>query len=441
MKLVYQKQKPDKACRIPIRIFVAYIIITFIFFATGPIEYYHVNNHLGLIIFIGLFLVVGISLYNFGTRIIIREQRYTAPFETVKFVKFSLVYSVFLYLLIAVFDARNHGFSFSLSVFTGNLFTTMAETYTDISFITSPAKYMASYTTWIEVIALVGGVYYYRKLKPIYHACLYAVIALHVFDVVFFIGSQKQIMDILIYLAMPFLINRIQQGKKATRRSFVILVLGTIVVVLILGNIMQARNDLWAARYHSTNAISGAVINRDHFIYKILPSFFVDPFVSVMRYLSQGYRGLALCLTIPFEWSMGFGSSFKWMNDFSQWFSVPLSAIENSYPVRMEAVYGIKAYASWHTIFPWFASDFTWLGAIVIVSVFLYYWGKAWNESIQFDSLPALILFSHLSILVIYIPCNNQLFQTRVSIITTFMVFLIWYLYHGNTKGNEIPQE
>lgn len=437
MKIVYQKQKLGKENRIPIKLFLIYIVFTFIFFAVGPIKYEYINNYFLLVLFMSVFLVVGFLLFNLGTKILIRAPRFKCPFEPIRFVKFSLVYSVIMYFLMVVFDAKNHGFSFSLSVFYSNFFTTMAETYTDVNFITSPAKYMASYTTWIEVIALVGGVYYFRKLKPLYRFLFYAVIFLHVFDVVFFVGSQKQLMDILIYISIPFFIKRIKNGKRVSRKNLLILIFGLIAVVLLLGNIMQARSDLWTARYNSKHILSGAVIDKNNFIYKILPSFIANPFVSVMRYLSQGYRGLALCLTLPFEWSMGFGSSFKWMNDFSKWFSVPLSLIENSYPVRMEEVYHIKAYASWHTIFPWFASDFTWLGAIIIVSAFLFYWGKAWREALKFDSLPALLLFSHLCIFVIYIPCNNQLFQTRVSIITTVMIILIWYLYHGVSDVNE----
>lgn len=442
MKFTYQKQSLGKENVMPIKIFVGYIIFTFIFFAIGPIKYFYIdsNSYVDLIFFISLFLIIGVMLYNLGIIIKLRRPRRYFPFDILKFIKFSLIYSVFLYLLIVIFDVKNYGFSFSWDIFTENLFNTMAEAYSDFDFISSPARYLASYTNGIEVFALVGGVYYYKKLEPLFRWILFAIVFLHIFDVVFFIGSQKQYIDVVIYVTMPFFINRLQQGVRASRKSKVILIIGSIVFALILGNVIGARKDLWTIRYHSANTLSGAVIDEENFIYYILPSFFADPFVEVMRYLSQGYRGLALCLTLPFEWSAGFGSSFKWMNDFSQWFSVPLSEIENSYPVRMEAAYGIKAYASWHSIFPWFASDFTWFGAIFIVGIFLYYWGKAWKEALRFGTLPSLAMFSHLSIMVMYIPCNNQLFQTRISITTTIMVFFLWFFYHGVPKDEDLDK-
>ena len=77
---------------------------------------------------------------------------------------------------------------------------------------------------------------------------------------------------------------------------------------------------------------------------------------TFLFYLSSGYYGLSLALNLPFIWSYGFGSSFEIRYLFSKF--IPLTdEFVRSYPSRMEAATGWDAYANWHTIFPWLASD------------------------------------------------------------------------------------
>jgi hypothetical protein len=429
-----------KILKLPMKLFFWYILTTLFMFLFGPIKYYYVDNQLFLLSFICFFLIVASAFYYLGAHCVIQQSRMRIPLTRKKILRFALIYSFALCILIAIQDAAVHGFQIG-ELLIKDFFSRMAETYTDVDFFSTPASWISSYTNWLKIIALTGGVFYYQDLSKIERWCFYGVIALTCFDVIFFVGSQKQLFDLVIYLYVPFFSKRLIRGKK--RKMILVTLIVAFILIIFTGNVIESRRELWAYRYNSSVSYVGATIDTNNWLYGVLPSSISTPITIVSSYTSQGYRGLALCLKLPFEWAYGMGSSFKMMRDFSRWFNIPLSSIEVSYPVRMQAEFGIGAYAQWHTIFPWLASDYTWIGAVLIVSLLIYYWGKSWRELLILNNLPALLMFAHLCVMVVYIPCNNQLFQTRSSIVSTFVVFVIWFLFHGrdlkdiNTGGEE----
>ncbi len=64
---------------------------------------------------------------------------------------------------------------------------------------------------------------------------------------------------------------------------------------------------------------------------------------------------------------VGYGVFIKIMNDFAQWFNIPLSAIAVSYPIRMEQTYGIGAYSNWHLVLP-----------LVALTDVTFFWGAGY---------------------------------------------------------------
>ncbi|MFR1517248.1 MAG: hypothetical protein ACLSVG_00490 [Clostridia bacterium] len=345
-----------------------------------------------------------------------------------------------LQLLLVIQNFYAHNFSLSNISF-DNFFKKMAETYTDIDIKNTFASWMISYTGWTKVIALAGGSFYFKNQSKTLRYLYFGLIFLILFNVVFFVGSQKQIIDLIIYIIIPLFLKNVCDHKKIKLGKKIKYIIIIFVIVIIVGNLIIARRQLWADRYHSSAIVSIGTVNFDNWMFKIFPGNFGLIFTQFINYTSQGYQGLSLCLKLPFEWAYGMGSSFKFMNDFSRWFDIPLNKIEVSYPVRMESAFGVDAYSYWHTVFPWLASDFTWIGSILVICIYIFFWAKAWGELRTLKNLPALLLFTQLSILVLYIPCNNQLFQTRESIVSTMVLILFWFLFHGRTEQDKPAAE
>lgn len=424
-------------------IFALYILVTLLCYLFGPIEYDQ-NYPIKSTLFMICFLLVARFFYSLGCSARIKSQRKITfgsrrlfKLNERNFVSFCLVFSFFLCGMLLLENILQLGFSFS-----GNFFTQMASTYTDTKAANTISSYVVEYFGWTKTIAIVGGMYYLKQLSKRDKLFLLGTISFTILYVIMYVGSQKQIIDIMIYVLVGTYLRSLKNGNglsdKFKRGVKYILVIT--VLVLIVGNVIVERFNLWLDRYNSTALVSTGQIDFNHILFRWLPlpvAFAVTQFIS---YISQGYRGLSLCLSIPFKWAYGMGSSFRFMRDFSRWTGIRQSLLEVSYPVRMQAEFGVNAYAYWHTIFPWVASDFTWIGAILVVGIFIFYWAKAWNEFIIFDTLPSVLVVAHLSIMMLYIPCNNQLFQTRESIVTTFFILVFWFLFHGITPENQLQE-
>lgn len=423
----------------PQKIFNIWILSTLFLFYFGPLEYD--CNKILAVGYIILFLIIANFMYYLGTHVKIRVPRKRLKKNYDFIIKNSIYFSFFITLALLLEAFVKYGFkSFSIT----SIISQMANTYSfqdDYVFMIS--AWILSYTKWIRIIALVLGSYYWGKIGIIQKIMYIVMCAIIVVYNTLYAGSQKELIDLAIYILIPIICRWIKQSKRLSPWKIILIIVAFCTGVVFLGSVINSRHQLWQSMFNSSKS-TGA--NYSNWIYKLLPSSVAESITYLLSYLTQGYRGLALCLTLPFKWSFGMGSSFKLMNDVSRWFSIPLSVLETSYPVRMEAQYGIGAYSYWNTIFPWIASDFTFIGAIFVVGIFIYYWAKAWREFIKIGSWISIVMFTHLSILVLYIPCNNQLFQTRDSIVASLAIFILWYFFHGriaenNQKGDLINEK
>ena len=416
----------------PQKIFNIWILGTLFLFYYGPLDYK--CNKILAVAYMLLFIIYANFFYYLGTHVRIKNPypRKTIKHRTEWIIRVTLYYSFFITVGCFLEASMKYGFSgFSIA----KTISTMANTYSfqeDYVFMIS--VWILSYTKWIRVVGLVLGSLYWKKRNKMQKALYVGTCFIIVMYNTLFLGSQKELIDLAIYVCIPILIRWAKQDKHFKLWQVLIIIVGFCAACIFLGSVINSRHQLWIKLYNS-NASTGA--DYSNWIYKLLPNSIADSITYLLSYLTQGYRGLALCLTLPFKWAYGMGSSFKLMTDVSRWFSIPLSMLEVSYPVRMEAAYNVGAYACWHTIFPWIASDFTFFGAIIVVSIFIYYWAKSWKEFLLHGSWISAVMFTQLTIFVLYIPCNNQLFQTRDSIVSTLAIFLMWYWFHGaNRKQN-----
>lgn len=410
--------------RSPQRAMNIWLLATMVLFYFGPLNY-NCEKELSMLYML-FFLVVANFFYFLGCHQKIFLPRKKRFFSLFKIIQVTLTYSFVMTVLLFFETAFIYGFK-SFSLF--EIISQMANTYTnreDYQFFFT--AWILSYTQWIRVIALVLGSLHWNVLKN-HQKLMYVVMC--VIIVVYntlYVGSQIALITLLIYIIVPKLMIWIKDNRALGFNKSILIVSIVVLFSVFLGSVIAGRRALWASLYSSNASIA---TDPNNWIYILLPNVIADPITYLISYITQGYRGLSLCLTLPFEWTYGLGSSFKLMNDVSRWLSIPVDSFGLSYPVRMQATYGIGAYAAWHTIFPWIASDFTFLGAIFVVSIFIYYWSKSWSEYLSTNNWIASVMFSQLSVLVLFIPCNNQLFQTRDSIVASIVIFILWYFYHG----------
>ena len=142
---------------------------------------------------------------------------------------------------------------------------------------------------------------------------------------------------------------------------------------------------------------------------------------------------------LPFEWSAFMGTSWDIMEDFLRITNMSSDWFAPSYPVRAQTTFGYPAYSDWHTVFPWFASDFTFIGALIIIVLFVYMFAKAWRQVIEEQEFFSIILCSNMAIFFLHIVGTNHMMIRRNTLVEFFLAIILWlFLRSRKTSMDDI---
>jgi hypothetical protein len=152
----------------------------------------------------------------------------------------------------------------------------------------------------------------------------------------------------------------------------------------------------------------------------------------------SGYYGLELALEKPFETSYGVGHSPAALSIYEGLTGDP-SLHQRTFTYRNGGDLWPEEYY-WSTLITWIANDVGFPGAVIVLAAIGYFWGRWWREAAAGMSDPAAILFVQATMLIFYLPANNQVFASYEG----YGVFLGWlaiWLWHrlGFTLSARLP--
>lgn len=432
----------NKKYLIPINAITIYMVVALILYFFGPIKYSTrtIEHSIVLLIYVIVFLVISNVVYR-NTLIKRQQTRTSTKGETTKrditIAKVAIIFSCILQFSMLVEYQLKYGMmEFSL----GKLFQLSANAYVNIEYQYTITNLIQSYTYVMLVACAVLGTVYYRKIGKIYRVMYLAVICFFVIRNTLYNGEQKAIIDLLIYIMVGFGIQyssnvrcqNINEGEKGIRRNrhkkIAIVICGVIAVIYMFG-MLGARLTTWEMKYNMNSSLqSGMSIDYDNLLIKFLPDNIKQGVSSLIIYLTHGYEGLSLSLSLPFKWSVFMGSSWKIQEDVLRWFSLGTEWFAPSYPVRAEIEYGYRSFSQWHTIFPWLASDFTFIGAIAIVCSFLRRYALVWKECLNTNKAIPCVYVAQFAIMWFHILGTNYLFIKREFLVSTLMISVAMYI-------------
>lgn len=161
----------------------------------------------------------------------------------------------------------------------------------------------------------------------------------------------------------------------------------------------------------SSNVISQLLERNDQIIYE-----------SITRYLGTGYFALSETFEIEHSSTLGFGNSMFLARNANAILDTKYFT-NNSLPGLLEEKIGFGMFRLWHSIYPWLASDFGFIGTLFIMGLFAYLFALSWGKSLVTLSPKWIVLCFLMFILFYYIPANNQIFQSGESCLA--FVFLV----------------
>jgi hypothetical protein len=160
-------------------------------------------------------------------------------------------------------------------------------------------------------------------------------------------------------------------------------------------------------------------------IYSLLGRRLGDGFGMALAYISHGWYGLGNSLGMDFAWTE-FRSFSRVLNSYVDRFSgIDTNIPPLAYPVRQESLTGYPAFAYWHTIFPWFASDFTFAGTLFIFSGFGAIYGWSWKKTVHEGCVIYASLFSLLTIGALFINANSQILDNKFLTLALIGIILL----------------
>jgi hypothetical protein len=141
----------------------------------------------------------------------------------------------------------------------------------------------------------------------------------------------------------------------------------------------------------------------------------------------SGYYGLELALEKPFESTFGAGHSPAAMNIYET-ATGDASLHMRTFTYRNGADYWPEEFY-WSTLITWIANDVGFIGAVFVLGLVGYLWGRWWREAAAGMSDPAAVLFVLATLMIFYLPANNQVLASYdgYSVLAVWIAIWLWH--------------
>lgn len=415
-----------KGAYFPLKLAVAYILGTLLLSVVGPIVYFNGAYKKSLsVLYVGAVLIFMTAGYYFGLHIKSNNPVYANEdygkqkimkllrlSQNVAFVSIGLE---FLYLIVT------GKFSLNLS--------NVGATYVNIDRAGS-ANIIIIFrfcTAFFRTAAVALGFYYFKDssglIKKKTLLCAIGIFAIYLFGY----GTQSGIGYIFIELLVAISANMIKDGSRLSRKTIRRIIIIGVALLFLFAYMQYMRYSLMGINAHNYHIHSTGEygFNTDHFIFKIFGEDLGFGLSSIFGgYMSLGYYGLSLCLQLPFEWTYGIGNSYALMQLLSK-FGIK-GVLEKTYLLRMQSHYGRNGLTAWNTIFPWLASDLTWVGTLFMFFVIGATIAYTWKDILLHRNAFSFLLFTMLMILVFFIPANNAIVHGYDNLMSTNFIVCGW---------------
>ncbi len=427
--------KVNKIDVIPLKMLIAYVVIGVTISILGPIKY-HDYEQSSVIIYMLSFLVLFTFGYLQGVKNKSENVFNLATTHDIKKIK-NIIFWVKLCILIMT---AVQFYSLVTSILKGDLnlsIANMGRAYLDSydGYVRGTGNvsivFLIQTLTYVPyLVSLILGAFYFKRLPRSYKIMIIFIYLSIIIIETIGHGKQKQFGDILIFLLITWLLKTNIMDKKIRKKIMrkikLVAITGAFGLIFILSFRYVALEIDTANINEKINA--SMHFDTDHVVFDVLPDPIAFPVTIFSGYLSQGYYGLSLSMQQPFEWTYFVGNSYSLTVFLHRYMGIPVD-FHDSYPYRASLVTDWDD-TKWSTVFAWFAGDFTFIGTLFFFAFVAFLYSKVWREAYRHHNPIAIVLFSMLTIALLYIPANNQLMHTPGSVIAVIFFVILWVLKH-----------
>ena len=411
----------------PLKLLLAYLIGTLLIALFGPTIYFGFPTF-DVVLFMSITMVVMTFGYINGVRVPIKTAKSGTKMDR-KFVIYLFRTSLIAALLTLTVSVGASIWAGTFNIDVDAIGTTYMDGYEGYernSGSYSLVFLIYSFSLPFTFIAMIWGMYYFRSLTKLEKA---AVIFLLFGSLIFYVlgsGKQKQLGDTLIYFIAIFGIHLGVRNKVIATRTIVLSVLGSVISLFSFMFILSQRYaaiafDAFNYNQKSLNSIS---MNVDHPIFTIFGPDMGLSMAIFLGYLSQGYYGLGLAMTVEHSWTYFLGFSYSLSVIANR--LLGMDWVWNDSLVHQTGLQHGWGESKWHTVFTHFATDFTFPGTIIIFGFIAYLYARVWMSAIRYQNPFAILMFAMLTLGAFFIPANNQLLHAPGNLFTVIVITILY---------------
>lgn len=280
---------------------------------------------------------------------------------------------------------------------------------------------------WLYYFGLIGITYWWNDI--LLSVRVFFVISIFIYLLAFAcMGTQKGLADVLLLCGVGLLLRYSAHSLVKTRLEKIrylmpSLYYAVIPIILFLAYVIfiqSSRSDHFKISDQiaedAKNSIWGDLFN-------IQIAVFVN---SIANYASQGYAGLANSLTQDYVFSYGYGICPSAHSYLQQYCGIP-DFYASTYLARSELATGWPGLMYWSTAFPWWGSDLSFPGSVLLMVVIGWTLAVVWVSALQRRSIAAIVILGLLFETLFYIIANNQVFYARTGLWSAAAVLFFYF--------------
>lgn len=372
---------------LPLNAYLAFALFTVCALIFGPVVYEGLD-YLSLLSFLVAFLL----LFTFGYMVGAQGRMYQGEPQRSQGVPqgyanyFRIRRFVRVFLLLGFLVSIAYWISFYLGSGTLDV-SKMGESYTRSyeDYVRGQAKVDATYIAsiagrYIVLLAVLFGISYYRNFGKWASLVLIFIISTYLLVNVVGSGKQKYVGDIVVFMASILVIRMAQQKRRVRMKHFFGGLAAASAVFFVFVEILRQRYAALGIGFHNIDRVAHPLMlwDRSSFLVRILGEDYGFPVGAFLSYFSNGLYGLSLCLQLPFQWTYFAGNSYALSRVVEIVSGSAMEITERTYPFRAGIEYG-WGLSKWHSLFPWLASDITFIGVLVITPFFSAFYARLWQ--------------------------------------------------------------
>jgi hypothetical protein len=432
---------PAGVTRLPLAIVFGYVVATFLLFLGWPIDWpiYTFANWVRLVAYVSLCLtVVGVAAYRGSAG----PTRVTAPLPYLSmWLPLGAIAAALLLVPASIVYTGLHPWELLQALKDqGAAYRRMQQ---QLLITSGERDNIVAVRTLIAPLVyaiLPLGIIRWRSIGWIGRASVVLVVLT---AVVFSIlrGTDKELADLFVVgIAAAFVVvgrsSVMARGSSdLVRRSWQLAAVA-ILFLLFAQNLFTQRKEQRLGGYVSRTSVcannSRICADLDNPLISWLPLRQRFGLTVFILSTCSGYYGLELAMEKPFDTSFGLGHSPASLSVYEA-LTGDTSLHHRTYTYRNGADGWSEDYY-WSTLIAWIANDVGFAGAVFVLALIAFMWGKWWREAAAGMSDPAAVLFALSTTMIFYFPANDQVLASYEG----YAIFVAWlaiWLWHRSRRA------